>query len=220
MKFIYIFIFFICLTIIYKHMENKAFDVLLESLSRIQGSYLWIAGDGPLKKELMAKAEELGVKPRTRFLGWREDVPSLIASGDIFICPSRHEPLCSLRFHHVIERVIEWAQVRIDLLNHVPGQVAQLFSSLNGRSTKYNPLYILADKSRYSHGHRQIGLPRPRGPDAKNHIVGPDRLDVATLVGRPWKNRPLATSGVDDVGKGPTERDIGFSAGEPACLLN
>ena len=73
--------------------ENKAFDVLLESLSRIQGSYLWIAGDGPLKKELMAKAEELGVKPRTRFLGWREDVPSLIASGDIFICPSRHEPL-------------------------------------------------------------------------------------------------------------------------------
>ena len=73
--------------------KNKAFDILLEALALVQGSYLWIAGDGPLRQELELKAEELGVKPRTRFLGWREDASSLIASGDIFVCPSRHEPL-------------------------------------------------------------------------------------------------------------------------------
>jgi glycosyltransferase involved in cell wall biosynthesis len=73
--------------------ENKAFDTLLEAMAQIPGVYLWIAGDGPLRQKLERKAEELGVKPRTRFLGWREDSPSIIASGDIFICPSRHEPL-------------------------------------------------------------------------------------------------------------------------------
>ncbi len=73
--------------------ENKAFDVLLEAMARIPGAYLWIAGEGPLRTELEKKAESLGVKPRIRFLGWREDTPALLASGDIFVCPSRHEPL-------------------------------------------------------------------------------------------------------------------------------
>jgi glycosyltransferase involved in cell wall biosynthesis len=73
--------------------KNKAFDILLEAMALVQGAYLWIVGDGPLRQELELKAEELGVKPRIRFLGWREDSSSLIASGDIFICPSRHEPL-------------------------------------------------------------------------------------------------------------------------------
>ncbi len=73
--------------------ENKAFDVLLEAMARIPGAYLWIAGEGPDRAELEKKAEVLGVKPRTRFLGWREDTPALLASGDIFVCPSRHEPL-------------------------------------------------------------------------------------------------------------------------------
>ncbi|NQV85145.1 MAG: glycosyltransferase [Rhodospirillales bacterium] len=73
--------------------ENKAFDVLLEAMARIPGVYLWIAGEGPLRAELEKKAEVLGVKPRTRFLGWREDTPALLASADVFVCPSRHEPL-------------------------------------------------------------------------------------------------------------------------------
>ncbi len=73
--------------------ENKGFDVLLEAMARIPGAYLWIAGEGPLRADLEKKAESLCVKPRTRFLSWREDTPALLASGDIFICPSRHEPL-------------------------------------------------------------------------------------------------------------------------------
>ena len=73
--------------------ENKSFDVLLDAMALLPRAYLWIAGEGPLRQELEVKAEGLGVKPRIRFLGWREDSSSLIASGDIFICPSRHEPL-------------------------------------------------------------------------------------------------------------------------------
>lgn len=72
---------------------NKAFDVLLEALVRLPEVYLWIAGDGPLRAELEAQALRLGIKPRVRFLGWRDNVAELLAACDIFVCPSRHEPL-------------------------------------------------------------------------------------------------------------------------------
>lgn len=83
--------------------ENKGFDVLLEALVRLPDAYLWIAGEGPLRAELEAKAQGLFVKPRVRFLGWRNDVAALFAACDVFVCPSRHEPLGNV----VIEA---WAQ--------------------------------------------------------------------------------------------------------------
>jgi len=83
--------------------ENKAFDTLLEAISRVPNVYLWLAGEGPLRQQLEHKAEVLGIKPRVRFLGWREDVEALYATADIFVCPSRHEPLGNV----VIEA---WAQ--------------------------------------------------------------------------------------------------------------
>ena len=73
--------------------ENKAFDVLIESLARIPDAYLWLAGDGPDREKLEKLAEKKGVKPRVRFLGWRDDTAALLATCDLFICPSRHEPL-------------------------------------------------------------------------------------------------------------------------------
>lgn len=83
--------------------ENKAFDTLLRALARVPNAYLWLAGEGPLKGELMKLAEELAIKPRVRFLGWRDDTENILASGDLFVCPSRHEPLGNV----VIEA---WAQ--------------------------------------------------------------------------------------------------------------
>jgi glycosyltransferase involved in cell wall biosynthesis len=82
---------------------NKGFDVLLEGLARVPDAYLWIAGEGPLRRELEAQAQALAVKPRVRFLGWREDASALLAAADLFVCPSRHEPLGNV----VIEA---WAQ--------------------------------------------------------------------------------------------------------------
>jgi len=73
--------------------KNKAFDVLLGALARVPNAYLWIAGEGPLRGELEKMAEELAIKPRVRFLGWRDDISSLLATCDLFVCPSRHEPL-------------------------------------------------------------------------------------------------------------------------------
>lgn len=73
--------------------ENKAFDLGLEVLARIPNAYYWIAGEGPLREELTQLADKLGVTERVRFLGWRNDVAALLATADIFLCTSRHEPL-------------------------------------------------------------------------------------------------------------------------------
>jgi len=73
--------------------ENKAFDVLIKAMARVPDAYLWLAGDGPEREALEALALSVGIKPRTRFLGWQDDVSPLLAAADIFVCPSRHEPL-------------------------------------------------------------------------------------------------------------------------------
>ena len=36
---------------------------------------------------------EHSVQDRVRFLGWRDDVAAIHAAADVFVCPSRHEPL-------------------------------------------------------------------------------------------------------------------------------
>ena len=72
---------------------NKAFDDLLRALPQLPGAWLWLAGDGPEQSPLARLAAELGVADRVRFLGWRDDLPALLAACDVFVCPSRHEPL-------------------------------------------------------------------------------------------------------------------------------
>ena len=73
--------------------NNKGFDTALGVLARVPEAYLWIAGDGKKEKVLKQLAHKLGIASRVRFLGWREDVPALLAAADIFLCSSRHEPL-------------------------------------------------------------------------------------------------------------------------------
>jgi glycosyltransferase involved in cell wall biosynthesis len=83
--------------------ENKAFDILLDAVANLPNFYLWLAGEGPLRDKLENYAIEIGVKPRIRFLGWQENTEELLAAADLFVCPSRHEPLGNV----VIEA---WAQ--------------------------------------------------------------------------------------------------------------
>jgi glycosyltransferase involved in cell wall biosynthesis len=72
---------------------NKGFDILLAALAQAQRLHLWLAGDGELLSALRRQAAALGVAARVRFLGWRDDIPALLAAADFLVCPSRHEPL-------------------------------------------------------------------------------------------------------------------------------
>jgi glycosyltransferase involved in cell wall biosynthesis len=73
--------------------RNKGFDVLLSALALLPRCHLWLAGDGEEHAALEAHAAALGVDKRVKFLGWRDDVAALLASCDMLVCPSRHEPL-------------------------------------------------------------------------------------------------------------------------------
>ena len=43
-----------------------------------------IAGDGDLRADLENEARALGIMDAVRFLGWRRDIPELLALSDIF----------------------------------------------------------------------------------------------------------------------------------------
>lgn len=53
--------------------------------------HLVIAGDGELLPALQEEAQQLGVGERVHFLGWRADVPQILAALDVFLMPSLWE---------------------------------------------------------------------------------------------------------------------------------
>ena len=73
--------------------RNKGFDTLIRAMALVPGEHLSIAGEGPERAALQALAQEFGVAERVHLLGWREDAGALLAACDLFLCPSRHEPL-------------------------------------------------------------------------------------------------------------------------------
>ncbi len=75
---------------------NKGFDILLKSFVDVPDAFLWLAGSGPEEFALKKLCTELGLEKRVRFLGWRNDVTTLMNTVDLFVCPSRHEGLGSI----------------------------------------------------------------------------------------------------------------------------
>lgn len=71
---------------------KKGLDTLLTALQSLPDCYAWLAGDGPLRRELEALAKKLGVIDRVRFLGWRTDRAALLRAADLCVLPSRYEP--------------------------------------------------------------------------------------------------------------------------------
>ena len=50
-----------------------------------------IAGDGDMRGELEAAAQQLGIASHVRFLGWRRDLATIYAATDVFLLTSRNE---------------------------------------------------------------------------------------------------------------------------------
>ncbi|QSA96245.1 glycosyltransferase [Methylococcus sp. EFPC2] len=79
--------------------EKKGFDELLRAWAGIPATVggrptlLLIAGDGPRAESLRKLADELAISNRVRWLGWQDPPDVYYALADVFVCPSRHEPL-------------------------------------------------------------------------------------------------------------------------------
>ena len=76
---------------------QKALDVLLDAIAGVDAT-LVVAGEGPLERDLRARATALGIDDRVRFLGFRTDVGDLIAAADVFCLSSVWEgvPLAAM----------------------------------------------------------------------------------------------------------------------------
>ena len=75
--------------------NRKNYDLSLKAISKCDNLniYYLICGKGPLEAKLKKEAEQLGIKDRVRFLGYRNDVIELLWVSDIFLLTSVQEGL-------------------------------------------------------------------------------------------------------------------------------
>ncbi len=76
-----------------EHTERKNHATVLRTTALLDNVHVLFCGVGEKEEELKALAKELGVEDRAHFLGFRRDVPRLMAASDIFFFPSLHEGL-------------------------------------------------------------------------------------------------------------------------------
>ncbi len=75
--------------------EAKGQDLALEMLAGpgCESLHIWFAGTGEQQAQYEALARELGAAERAQSLGWRNDVPALLAAADFLLLPSRWEAM-------------------------------------------------------------------------------------------------------------------------------
>jgi glycosyltransferase involved in cell wall biosynthesis len=73
----------------------KDVGTLIEALARTRAAcpaaHLVVAGDGPLRAELEAHVDRLGLSTAVTWLGWYRDVARLYAAADLVVLSSRNE---------------------------------------------------------------------------------------------------------------------------------
>lgn len=79
--------------------ENKGFDTLIRAFEQLPAEldgrplHLLIAGEGPLRADLDALVAQSEAASRIHLPGWQRDAIPSFALAELFVCPSRHEPL-------------------------------------------------------------------------------------------------------------------------------
>jgi glycosyltransferase involved in cell wall biosynthesis len=69
--------------------EEDLLSALALARRRVPGLRAFLVGDGPRRAALEGRAGALGLSDAVHFLGWRPDVPALLARGTVGVrCPS------------------------------------------------------------------------------------------------------------------------------------
>jgi glycosyltransferase involved in cell wall biosynthesis len=104
---------------------EKGHDVLIDAAPQIltacPDAEFVLAGDGPQREALAARAQSRGVADRVRFLGQCRDVPELLAGADLFVLPSRSEALPNA----VIEAMAAGLPVVASAVGGIPELITQ-----------------------------------------------------------------------------------------------
>ena len=79
--------------------DCKGHRHLFEAFTRVRKRHpetmLALAGDGELRNDLNQLANDLGIADSTLFLGYRHDIPDLLAAADVVVHAAHTEGLCS-----------------------------------------------------------------------------------------------------------------------------
>ncbi|MDP2959102.1 MAG: glycosyltransferase [Longimicrobiales bacterium] len=74
---------------------QKRLDRLLDALALLPGAHVALAGEGEAEGALRARAQELGLEGRVHFLGYREDVQTVLGALDVFVVTSEREGMAN-----------------------------------------------------------------------------------------------------------------------------
>ncbi len=106
--------------------------------ARLRRARFWIVGDGPLRARVVRAARRYGLGTRLKLLGWRQDVPQLVAAADVVVLPSRFEglPLALLQAMAAAKPVVATA---------VDGTPEAVADGWNGRLVPAGDIEALAE---------------------------------------------------------------------------
>lgn len=73
--------------------DGKGFEDLLAAVDRLDQDDLsvYLVGDGPLREELQQEIDQRGLVGTVHMLGYRDDIPEILAACDVFVLPSYRE---------------------------------------------------------------------------------------------------------------------------------
>ena len=106
--------------------------------------------------------------------------------------PGREQLGDGLGVEHVVQGVVQRAQVGVDLLAERAGQEPEPLAGLDRGAGQDDPVDLLGLQRLHGLGHREVGLAGAGGPDAEDDGVLVDRVDVALLVQRLGPDRAAA----------------------------
>ncbi|WP_018962770.1 glycosyltransferase family 4 protein [Coprothermobacter platensis] len=74
---------------------RKNHEQVLEALAILKEKnfHYLIVGNGESEEKLKTRVRQLGLQDKVQFLGFRKDIPELLAASDIFVLTSKHEGL-------------------------------------------------------------------------------------------------------------------------------
>ncbi len=149
-----------------------------------------VAGDDGLGPEADAGEEHLHLLGR-RVLRLVEDDEAAVERAapherqrrDLDGAPLE-QPLRALGLDHVVERVVQRTQVRVDLGHEVAGQEAEPLAGLDRGPGEDDAVDLLGLQRLHRHGHREPALAGAGRADAEGDDVLADGVDVALLPAR------------------------------------
>ncbi len=130
---------------------KKGNRYLLEATREILHSFpeakLLLVGDGPQKKNLLGTIEELGIRSSVIMPGYRDDMPRVLKSMDVFVFPTLEEAFPNA----VMEAMAMRKPVVATHVGGVPdivqeGQTGYLVPPKNSRAITEKVLVLLKDK--------------------------------------------------------------------------